>query len=73
MRILVLEVLVLVVEFFLKKNVVNVWWIEMFALFLQCSKIKVSAAKPSHPPTDEGYFFLGRDAACILSLKDSIS
>lgn len=33
----------------------------MFALFLQCSKIKVSAAKLSHPLKDEGYFFFRRD------------
>ena len=44
--------------FFLKKKWVKVWWIEMFALFLQCSKIKVSAAKLSHPLKDEGYFFV---------------
>ena len=37
MRILVLEVLVLLVEFFFEKKWVKVWWIEMFALLLQCT------------------------------------
>ena len=35
--------------FFLKKKWVKVWWIEMFALFLQCTIFQREAAKLSHP------------------------
>ena len=60
--------------FFLRKNLVKVWWIEMFALFLQCPIFLCEAAKLSHHPTDEGYFFFRREMQPdILSLKDSIS
>ena len=44
--------------FFLKKKWVKVWWIEMFALLLQCTIFQREAAKLSHTPADEGYFFL---------------
>lgn len=47
--------------FFLKKKWVKVWWIEMFALLLQCSNIHGEAAKLSHPLKDEGYFFFRRE------------
>lgn len=53
--------MLLVELLFLKKNAVKVWWIEMFALLLQCPNIHGEAAKLSHPLKDEGYFFLGRD------------
>lgn len=47
--------------FFLKKKWVKVWWIEMFALLLQCSKPQREAAKLSHPLKDEGYFFCKKE------------
>lgn len=58
--------MLLVELFFLKKNVVKVWWIEMFVLLLQCSNIHGEAAKLSHPLKDEGYFFL--EEICSLHL-----
>ena len=36
--------------FFLRKNLVKVWWIEMFALLLQRTIFLGEAAKLSHPP-----------------------
>lgn len=43
---------------FFEKKWVKVWWIEMFALFLHRTIFLGEAAKLSHPPADEGYFFL---------------
>lgn len=38
----------------------------MFALLLQCTIFLGEAAKLSHPPADEGYFFL--EEICSLHL-----
>lgn len=54
--------------FFLKKKWVKVWWIEMFALLLQCSKPQREAAKLSHPPRMRAISFLGK--RCSLYLID---
>ena len=55
--------------FFLKKKWVKVWWIEMFVLLLQRTIFQREAAKLSHHPTDEGYFFVRKRCSLILSIK----